>query len=351
MTAFLIRGTVLFEADDLIAELGGDPRTLLRSHHVDPAATRDFECFIHYEDAAAVIGDAARQLQCPDFGMRLARRQSIGILGPVGVILRNAETVGDAIDSVCGFLHNIVLADAAELVRTSQAAVYSYDTLLRNEYDRHQMVEKSMAVAMNAFRVMLGADFVPLRVTFQHRRMASLRCYREVFGRVPEFEAEINSVHLPLYALDRPIQDRDPAALALAENYLTRIRPDMAFAEHVREVTRRLLIIDHASLVELSKAVSLHPRVVQRRLAQEGTTFERVLDDVRRALAWELSATGAPVAKVARALGYSEQSSYTRACRRWFGESPRQLRTRLRTPQPDPQDGPGEQELGGAEAH
>ncbi|MFD0441348.1 AraC family transcriptional regulator [Streptomyces chartreusis] len=257
------------------------------------------------------------------------------ILGPVGVILRNAATVGEAVDSVCEFLHNIVLADTAELIRTPQAAVYSYDTALRNEYDRHQMVEKSLALAMNAFHTMLGADFVPLRVTFQHRRLAPLKRYQEVFGRAPEFEAGINSLHLPPHVLDRPIQDRDPAALALAENYLTRIRPHLMTAEQVREVVRRLLFINRASLNDVARAMSVHPRAVQRRLAHEATTYEQVLDDVRRALAWELSGTGVPVSRIARALGYSEQSSYTRACRRWFGESPRQLQTRSRQPQPD----------------
>ncbi|KXF54831.1 AraC family transcriptional regulator [Rhodococcus sp. SC4] len=330
----LIRGTVLFRADQLIAELGGDPDALLRSHGVDPTATEDFERFIRYADVAAVLGDAARLLDCPDFGMRLARRQGIQILGPIAVILRNAENVGDAIEGVCRFLHNLVPSDTADLARTPQDAVYSYTTIVRNDFDRHQMVEKSLALAMDAFCLMLGDDFVPLRVTFQHRRIAPRDCYQDVFRRPVEFEAARNSVHLPLHALGRPIHDRDAAALSLAENYLTRIRPDLAVADHVREVTRRLLIVDQASLVEVARAMSLHLRVVQRRLADEGTTFEQILDDVRRATAWELSATGMQISQIARALGYSEQSSYARACRRWYGQSPRQLRARRRGERP-----------------
>ncbi|WP_063047571.1 AraC family transcriptional regulator [Nocardia pseudovaccinii] len=338
---YLIRGTVLSGAGDLIAELGGDPDALLRAHNVDPVATEDFERFIRYADAAAVFGDAARLLDCPDFGMRLARRQGIQILGPIGVILRNAATVGDAVDGVCRFLHNIVPVDTAELIRTQRAAVYSYATIIQNDFDRHQMVEKSLTLAMSAFCSMLGDDFVPLRVTFQHRRMAPLGRYQEVFRRPIEFEAERNAIHLPLPALRRPIRDRDAAALALAENYLTRIRPDLAMADRVREVTRRLLIVNQASLVEVARAISLHPRVVQRRLADEGTTFEQILDDVRRAAAWELSATGIQVSQIARALGYYQQSSYARACRRWYGESPRQLRARRRGQGPSSPPDPG----------
>lgn len=74
--------------------------------------------------------------------------------------------------------------------------------------------------------------------------------------------------------------------------------------------------------LQMGKPMSLHPRVLQRRLAESGTSFEEILDDVRRDMAWDLSATGIQISRIATMLGYSETSSYTRACRRWYGESP-----------------------------
>jgi AraC-like DNA-binding protein len=326
---YLIRGTVLSGVGPLIVDLGGDPEALLRSHRVDLAATEDFEQFVSYTDSAAVFGDAARLFDCPDFGMRIARRQSLQALGPVGVILRNAETVGDALDSVCRFLHNIAPMDTAQLIRTDNAAIYSFDTIVRNTYDRNQLVEKSIALAMKTFTMMLGDDFVPTKVTFRHGRIGAPASYHEVFGRVPDFDAERNSIHLPLLSLRQRIPDRDPTALALAENYLTRIGPEPNMADHVREITRRLLFVNQADLIQVARAMSLHPRAVQRQLAGEGTSFEKILDDIRKNMAMELSATGIQVSQIARTLGYAEQSSYTRACRRWFGVSPRQLKMRM----------------------
>ena len=90
-------------------------------------------------------------------------------------------------------------------------------------------------------------------------------------------------------------------------------------------MTDRLLRVNRATLTAVARAMALHPRVVQRRLAESGTSFEEILDDARRAMAWQLSATGMQASQIATMLGYSEQSSYTRACRRWYGESPRQL--------------------------
>jgi len=206
--------------------------------------------------------------------------------------------------------------------------VFTFAITVRQLSHRDQMVEKSLGTAMSAFRLMLGDDFAPLRVTMQHRRISPPEAYRDMFGCPVEFGSELNSMHLPNHALARPIRGRDAAALSLAENHLAQVRPDRAFADHVREMTHKLLLVNQASLVQIARALALHPRVVQRRLAESGTSFEEILDDVRRTMAWQLAATGMQASQIATMLGYSEQSSYARACRRWYGESPRQLAAR-----------------------
>lgn len=321
----VIRGTALLHFADLVSGLGGDPGALMRAHGVDPEAAGDYERFISYPAVAAVIGAAAERLDCPDFGMRLARRQGIQILGPVAVIIRHSETVADAIEGVSRYLHNCAPADVTGLRREPGAAVFTYAITPRQLAHRDQLVEKGLGVAMDAFRLMLGEDFVPLRVTMQHRRISPAETYRGMFGCPAEFGCDLNSVHLPHRALAQQIRGRDAAALALAEDYLAQIRPDRALADHVRDMTDRLLRVNRATLTAVARAMALHPRVVQRRLAESGTSFEEILDDARRAMAWQLSATGMQASQIATMLGYSEQSSYTRACRRWYGESPRQL--------------------------
>ncbi|WP_182379396.1 AraC family transcriptional regulator [Nocardioides sp. WS12] len=326
----LIRGTALLNFQALVSSLGGDGKALLRARGIDPAAAGDYDAFLSSAAAAAVVADAAEAMNCSDFGMRLAREQGVQILGPVAVIIRNAETVGSAIDGVSRFLHNIAPTDHVELIRGSEQAVFTLTTSVRQLARHDQWVEKGLGISLDAFRLMLGVDFVPVRVTMQHRRISPNSSYWEMFGCPVEFEAELNSVHLPHRVVNQTILGRDAAALALAERYLAGIGPDQEAADHVRDLTRRLLVVNQASLAAAARAMALHPRVLQRRLADSGTTFEEILDDVRKELAWQLSATGMQVSQIASALGYSEQSSYTRACRRWYDESPRQLRARRR---------------------
>lgn len=330
----LIRGTALLNFVSLVTALGGDAESMLRARGIDPTATTDHERFLSSAAAAAVIADAADELRCPDFGMRLAREQGIQILGPVAVIIRNSATVASALDAVSRFLHNIAPIDHVELLRGPRAAVFTLTTTVRQPARHDQWVEHGLGIAMDAFRLMLGQEFVPLRVTMQHPRIGPVAAYKETFGCPVAFEAEVNSVHLPNYVLNMPIRGRDSEALALAERYLSGVRPDLEIADHVRELTQRLLAANQASLVVTARAMALHPRVLQRKLAEAGTSFENVLDDVRKELAWQLSSTGMPISRIASSLGYAEHSSYTRACRRWYGESPRQLRARRRLRKP-----------------
>jgi len=79
----------------------------------------------------------------------------------------------------------------------------------------------------------------------------------------------------------------------------------------------------------------MHPRTLQRRLADEGTVLEDLRDAVRRELAERyLAEPGMPLLRIAELLGYSEASALTRACNRWFGMSPRALRMHRRASGP-----------------
>ena len=76
--------------------------------------------------------------------------------------------------------------------------------------------------------------------------------------------------------------------------------------------------------------LGMQPRTLHRRLRKVGITFEALKDEARRNLAAHyLAQSDVRIIDVAGRIGYSETSAFTRACRRWFGLSPRRLRQRL----------------------
>jgi len=335
--SLLIRGPVISQAAVLITELGGDAESMLAAHGIDPLAIEDINRYVRYQDAAAVLGHAARELDAPGFGLRLGGKQGLGTLGPLGVIVRNSETIGKAAESFCYYLRTLAPSDNAGLTQATGSAVYSYSTLLSSDFDRRQMIERALALSMRCFGLLIGPTFAPRRVTFEHDPFAPLSTYHEVFGCPVDFRQERNALYLNSADLTRVIDDRDSSALALAEDYLKRIVPETALADHVRDITRRLLMVGGVGLPQVAREVSLHERTLERQLSAQGTSFEAILDDLRRTTAWELAATGMQASQIARAIGYAELSSFSRACRRWYGESPRELLRRRKGQRPEDQ--------------
>lgn len=87
----VVRGTALANYPSLVAGLGGDPATLLRAAGVRDQDVGNYDAFISIRAAIRAIESAAAVTATMDFGRRLAQRQGIEILGPVGVAARTAQ--------------------------------------------------------------------------------------------------------------------------------------------------------------------------------------------------------------------------------------------------------------------
>lgn len=88
-----------------------------------------------------------------------------------------------------------------------------------------------------------------------------------------------------------------------------------------------------ADLGAVARVINQHPRTLQRRLCAEGVRFEELRDAERRAWVSQLlDQPGLSLSEISNLLGFADQSVLTRACQRWFGASPRQIRN-TRKPQ------------------
>lgn len=104
-------------------------------------------------------------------------------------------------------------------------------------------------------------------------------------------------------------------------------RPKPRTTEFQRAVERQiepLLATGSVRIEEVARALGYSRQTLYRRLKAEGTTFEQVLDDLRRRLALRLVRDeGLPVKEAAWRLGFSDPAAFSRAFKRWTGSSPR----------------------------
>ena len=179
--ASLINGSALFRFTDLVSSLGGDGVALMRAHGVDPEAAGDYHRFLSYRAVCAVLGAAARELDCPDLGMRLAHRQGTEILGPVAVIIRPTETVADAIEGVSRYLHNCAPCDVTELRRGPGAALYTFAINVRQLAHRDHMAgeepgHRDGCIAAHARRGLRSGSESPCSTTTSHLPRSIATC-------------------------------------------------------------------------------------------------------------------------------------------------------------------------------
>jgi AraC-like DNA-binding protein len=331
----VVRGTALSNYRGLVAELGGDPASLLRAAGLRDRDVGNHDAFIPYLAAIHAIESAAQSTNTPDFGRRLAQRQGIEILGPVGVAARTAATVADALGIFGTYMaaYSPVIGIRVVPLADPQRSFLTIEFLLDSAPPHPQTTELSLGVSLRVFRLLMGADYTPLKVHLPHDPLTPKADYVRYFGCTPEFAARTAGFTVRTADLGRPLH-RDDVAHKAVVDYLNGITPhDAGIVESVRTIVRQLLPTGAATLDVVADQFNLHPKTLQRRLAEEGTTFAALVDQVRKDAADRyLRNTGISLTHLARELGYAEQSVLTRSCKRWFGTGPAAYRDRTRMP-------------------
>jgi AraC-like DNA-binding protein len=320
----LVRGTSLSGIGELIASLGGDPGALLRAAAIDEAAVGKHDMFLPLARVAVAIETAAAVTSTPDFGRRLAETQGIEILGPVGVAARTAATVADALGIFERFLAAYTPGLAVRLHFAGDAAFFECLFLDKDlPAAIQQSTELTLGVTLQVLRLLIGNRFAPVSVHLPHESLAPPADYRRFYGCTPLFAQPTAGFTINRSDLEQPLR-HDQLAHETAVAYLANITdPDDSAARSVRILASQLLPSGTVTLELVAMQLNLHPRALQRRLADEKTTFAAIVDSLRRDRAEHLLRhTRLPLSHLAHELGYAEHSVLTRSCLRWFGCAP-----------------------------
>lgn len=196
-----------------------------------------------------------------------------------------------------------------------------------------QIVEFQFAIIVKAFREVTRRNITPTRVRCAHARISSHKEFDRFYGCHVEFSASVDALDLADETLNMPLVTSDqylletlrPFCEAATRAYLSGQGPTRASVEN--EVFK-LLPHGRANLETVARALGTSPRTLARRLAGEGTTFARVIENLRRELSLQyLKDSNFTIAQIAWLLGYEQSDSFTHAFRRWSGRPPSQMRT------------------------
>ncbi len=330
----LIRATNLWGYVDLVRELGGEPEDLLARFHIPSGVEHQDDAFVSVDGFVRLLEATAAELERPDFGLRLSAWQGLDILGPIAVIARNAQTVQDGLGAVARYLyvHSPALKLAVAPRPAGSDLRFTYEVTESTLAHLRQGYELSMANGARIIRLLGGPDATPSAVSFLHEQLGSDAAYQQALGCPVSFGQEWCGFDVPRDLATRRIDSAHPETRRIATMYLesTYLPSTASLTERVAELARRLLPTGSCTTSTIAEQLAMHPRTLQRSLAAEGVRCQDVIERERRDQAASyLAEPGLQLSQIAGLLGYTEQSTLNRSCRRWFAKTPRQFRADL----------------------
>jgi AraC-like DNA-binding protein len=334
-----VQAKILRFFPELVAELGGNAATLLADAGFDGVEPISGNRVIGYRQVVQLFERAAVELDCPDFGMRLASRQGGGVLfGPLGTVMRHARTFGDALNYVSahGYAHSLATRIWLRRFPRERAVFIGHDILLDQLESQGQAIEQILLCGHLVAKEITGGLVRARRVHFRHQPTMSPTTYRKYFGCAVFFGQTEDGLCFSERDLARPTIHRDAEAFRDAAAYI-----EAEFTQHhpplhaqARGIVMQLLASPHCTNERVAGELAMHPRTLHRQLQKQGTSFHRIKDEVRRDLArYYLRKTTLEFSTISEILGFSEQAVMTRRCNVWFAASPTQIRQGGR-PQP-----------------
>lgn len=179
---------------------------------------------------------------------------------------------------------------------------------------------------------MIGRRIPLLQADFAYPRPPRGGEYLYLFPGAVSFDAPQSALSISTAFLDTPIR-QDRQALS---RFLARAPGDwmyVSFAERLSSHRVRDYLEGRlgqvVSLQTAARALHFSPRTLARRLAEEGTSFQAVKDELRRDTAvLRLTKTGLPVAQIGAELGFDDPGGFSRAFKGWTGSTPGAYRRR-----------------------
>ena len=318
----------------LLDEFGVSLDQALAGLPIDHEFFLDQERRIPFSIASELLLRCARLTSCETFGLLLGSRHDHRCLGAPGQWMLNAPDLGTALHGFIDLQRGNSRGASVYLHRHGDTIVLGYGVYERDAVAHHLIYAMIGALIFNVVRAVTKGAARPIEILFSFRRPADVTPYTEFF-RVPvRFDQRETGVVLPLAALAVPIPGARAYELKRFERLAAAQAPpsDRIWTDRVRHAVRPLILRGQPTIVSAARQLKLNVRTLSRCLASEGTSFQKILDDVRNANAREfLAVTDMTIGEIAQALAYASHPPFIAAFRRWNGIAPSEWRRAIQT--------------------
>lgn len=273
-----------------------------------------------------------------DFGLHFG--ESIGGHGGghhlLFYVIMNCPNLGVALDKFCRF--HCLLSNEGQPhieIRGEFGYLTVADFSMGIYWGRHAS-EALLCSILNFIRHAVPQSVIsPVRVSFSHSRPDEVAEHLRIFAAPLLFDQPRNELVLEKKLLELPIFFANPGILQALEQHaltlLDQLYSSDTFADNVVQLIGKMLQGEAPSIETIAKNLAMSTRSLQGKLQQEGTTYQKLLDRVRKEIAVSyLKQSDVAIIDIAFLLGFSEQSAFNHAFKRWTGMTPHQHRQQVK---------------------
>jgi AraC-like DNA-binding protein len=322
------------EITSVLRDLGCDPEEIIAQAGLDPRLFDDPDNAISAAALSRLLSLCLARTNCPHFGLLVGQRATISSLRIVGSLMLHSPTVGGALGNLVQHFHLQDRIAVPDLAIRGDVALLSYAVYSPVEH-ADQICDGAIASAVNVMRSLCGDAWAPSEVLLPRHRPADLKPYRDFFRAPVRFEEETAALVFPVGWLDHPVAGADALVCQVLADRIAELElaPGDDLTDLLRRMLRSRLPQRRCSADQVAELFTVHRRTLNRRLSAEGTSFKAIADEIRFEIACQLLAdTDIPFSQIAAALDFSEASAFTRAFRRWSGQTPTMWRAEHREP-------------------
>ena len=312
----------------LIEDRGGSVERVFHRAHVSPRILETPVERVDLRNYCLLFEEAACQTGDTNFGLWFGSQFQPAQLGVLGYLALTAPTLDIALAKMIGYF--------PAYQQNSVLRRFHADGHLKLEYritdggivQRRQDAELSLGIFCNIFRAALGPDWGPVRVDFEHPNPGDVADHERVFDAPVHFDQQTNAIVFRASDLSAPMPTADHNLAAVLDGLLLQLGTERSTPGDVVSTVRREVQVRISrgcpTLEDIADALHWSPATLKRRLRLGGTTYQQLVDDLRRKLAMDYLREGMhSMTEISERLGYSEASAFSRAFTRWTGLSPR----------------------------
>ena len=316
-----------------LEELGVRAPAVLRRAGLPQAFINQPRVLLNTEELFALWRAVGEVSTDPSIGLLLGTETKTERFHPIGLAALSSENFGAAIDQMARYKQ---LTCPEEILQEKDDEEWSiqFRWLLADEVEPPVLIECCFAWVLSTARVGTGTRISPVRVEFVQPR-AHVKTIERHFGCPVVCGTPRNAIIFRATDANRPFVTRNAELLGILapqfDEELKQENGDENFIERVRIAIQQRLTGRRPTIEDIADALHISFRTLQRRLQDDGASFQRVLEEARHQLARHyLNNSVLELNEAAYLLGYEDANSFVRAFRTWEGIPPARWREQQR---------------------